>query len=277
MTTGLLAANALLVLAMMAALWVASVRLRDASVVDPFWPIGFLLVAANTVLRTGLTSGKALLLAMVAAWAFRLFLHLFLRGRGKPEDPRYAAFRRKYGPERYWWVSFFQVFLLQGALVLVVSAPLQVAASAPAPDPVSTTDLLGLALFAAGFTVEAVADAQLARFRKARAAGGPGAPGPVLDTGLWRFSRHPNYFGEALLGWGLWVCSLDAPWGWATVVAPALMTFLLVKVSGVAMLDAHLAAKRPEYADYMRRTSSFVPLPPPGRRAAGGRSGTTRR
>jgi Predicted membrane protein len=126
------------------------------------------------------------------------------------------------------------------------------------PDPVSITDLLGLALFAAGFGIEAVADAQLARYRQARASGGPGAPGPVLDTGLWRYSRHPNYFGEALLWWGFWLFALDAPWGWATVFAPALMTFLLVKVSGVAMLDAHMTANRPEYAGYMRRTSGFL-------------------
>lgn len=262
MTPGLLATNAAIVLGLMTLLWVASVRLRDASIVDPFWSVGFLLVAAHTALRTGLTPGKSLLLAAVAAWALRLFLHLLLRSLGKPEDPRYAAFRAKYGPERYGWVSFFQVFLLQGALVLVISAPLQLAGVAAAPDPISATDLLGLALFAAGLAIEAVADAQLARYRKERSSGGTGAPGPVLDTGLWRYSRHPNYFGEALLWWGFWVCSLDAPWGWATVVAPALMTFLLVKVSGVAMLDAHMAAKRPEYAEYKRRTSGFVPLPP---------------
>lgn len=261
MSLELVVGNAALVLALMTVLWVASVRLRDASLVDPWWSIAFLLVAAHTALRTGLTPGKALLLAAVAAWALRLFLHLFLRSLGKPEDPRYAAFRERYGPERYVWFSFFQVFLLQGALVVVVSAPLQLAGASAAPDPISTTDLLGLALFAAGFGIEAVADAQLARYRRARAKGGPGAPGPVLDTGLWRFSRHPNYFGDALLWWGFWLLALDAPWGWATVFAPALMTFLLVKVSGVAMLDAHMAAKRPEYAEYMRRTSGFVPLP----------------
>lgn len=264
MSLALLAANAALVLALMTLLWMASVRLRDASLVDPWWSMAFLLVAAHTALRTGLTPGKALLLAAVAAWALRLFLHLFLRSRGKPEDPRYAGFRAKYGPERYWWFSFFQVFLLQGALVVVISAPLQLAGAAPRPDPVSATDLLGLALFLAGFATEAVADAQLARYRTARAAGGPGAPGPVLDTGLWRFSRHPNYFGDALLWWGFWLFALDAPWGWATVFAPALMTFLLVKVSGVAMLDALLAAKKPEYAAYRERTSGFVPLPPRG-------------
>lgn len=261
MSFELLAGSAALVLALMTILWIASVRRSDASIVDPWWSIAFLLVATHTVLRTGLTPGKALLLAIVSAWALRLFLHLLLRSLGKPEDPRYAAFRAKYGPERYGWFSFFQVFLLQGALVVVISAPLQLAGAAPAPDPVSITDLLGLALFAAGFGIEAVADAQLARYRKARAAGGPASPGPVLETGLWRFSRHPNYFGEALLWWGFWLLALDAPWGWATVFAPALMTFLLVKVSGAAMLDAHMAAKRPEYAEYMRRTSGFVPLP----------------
>ena len=147
MTAGLLATNAALVLALMTVLWLVSVRLRDASIVDPFWSMAFLLVTAHTTLRTGLTPGRTLLLAAVAAWALRLFVHLLLRSLGKPEDPRYAAFRAKYGAERYGWVSFFQVFLLQGALVVVISAPLQIAASVPAPDPVSATDLLGLGVF----------------------------------------------------------------------------------------------------------------------------------
>ena len=262
MTPGLVAANAALVLAMMTLLWLVSVRLRDASIVDPFWSVGFLLVAAHTAVRTGFTPGKALLLGAVSAWALRLFLYLLRRGRGKPEDPRYAAFRRRFGPERYWWVSYFQVFLLQGLLVVVISAPLQLAAAAPAPDPVSATDLLGLVLFAAGLGIGAVADAQLAAFRGERSRAGSGDPKRVLDTGLWKYSRHPNYFGEALLWWGFWVMALDVPAGWATVLAPALMTFLLVKVSGVAMLDAHMAATRPEYADYVRRTSAFLPRPP---------------
>ena len=130
MTLELVAWNAALVLALMTVLWGASVFLRDASIVDPFWSVGFLLVTAQTVLRTGLTPGKTLLLGMVGTWAIRLFLYLLRRSRGKPEDPRYAAFRRRYGPERYWWVSFFQVFLLQGVLVVIISAPLQVAAAA---------------------------------------------------------------------------------------------------------------------------------------------------
>lgn len=264
MSFELLAGSAALVFGLMTLLWVASVFLRDASIVDPWWSMAFLLVTAHTAARTGLTPGKALLLAMVAAWALRLWGYLLLRSRGKPEDPRYAGFREKYGADRYWWFSFFQVFLLQGVLVVVISAPLQLAGAAAAPDPVTLLDLLGLAVFAAGFVIEAVADAQLASYRRAKARGGADAPGPVLDTGLWRYTRHPNYFGEALLWWGFWIAVLDAPWGWATAFAPALMTFLLVKVSGVAMLDAHMAAKRPAYAEYMRRTSAFVPFPPRG-------------
>lgn len=264
MTFELLIGNAALVLALMTALWAVSVFLKDASIVDPWWSIGFLLILAHTVARTGLTPGKTLLLAMVGAWAVRLWLYLLARSRGKAEDPRYAGFRRKYGPDRYWWISFFQVFVLQGFLIVLISAPLQLAGSAGEPDPVSLSDLLGLALFSVGLAIEVVADAQLNAFRKARAGGGPGAPGPVLDTGLWRYSRHPNYFGEALLWWGFFLSALDEPMGWATVLAPALMTFLLVKVSGVAMLDAHMAATRPEYADYIRRTSPFLPWPPRG-------------
>ncbi len=262
MTLDLLIGSGALVLALMTALWGVSVFRKDASVVDPWWSIGFLLVTAQTALRTGLTPGKTILLVLVGVWAIRLWFHLLSRSRGKPEDPRYAAFRRKYGAGRYWWVSFFQVFLLQGFLIVLISAPLQLAAAAPGPDPVSVVDLAGLALFATGFLIEAVADAQLKAYRVARDRGGPSAPGPVLETGLWRFSRHPNYFGEALLWWGFFLCALDQPMGWATLPAPALMTFLLVKVSGVAMLDAHLVATRPEYADYIRRTSAFVPRPP---------------
>jgi len=257
MSGSLVASSAALVLGLMTALWVASVLRRDASLVDPWWSISFLLIAANTALRTGLTPAKLLLLAMVAAWALRLWGYLLLRSRGRPEDPRYAAFRERYGPHRYWWVSFFQVFLLQGTLALLISAPLQLAAAAPAPDPISAVDALGLLLFTAGFACEVVADGQLHAHRR-----DPARKGQVLDRGLWRYSRHPNYFGEALLWWGLWCCALDRPYGWPSALAPVLMTFLLLRVSGVPMMDAHLAKTRPGHADYVRRTSAFLPRPP---------------
>lgn len=252
----LLGSNAAIVLGLFTALWCVSVIRRDASIVDPWWSMAFLLITANTVWRTGLTPGKTLLLTMVTVWALRLFLHLRVRSIGKPEDPRYAAFRKDAGPS-WWWKSLFQVFLLQGGLALIISAPLQVAAAAPAPDRVGATDLAGLLVFLFGFVFEATADAQLRAFRNDRS-----RRGQVLDSGLWRYSRHPNYFGEAVLWWGFWLASLDQPSGVFTVFGPALMTFMLVRVSGVVMLDAHMRATRPGYADYIRRTSGFVPRRP---------------
>jgi steroid 5-alpha reductase family enzyme len=252
-----LAQNAALVFALVTALWIASVRRTDASIIDPWWSMLFLLVTANTVRATGMTPAKTVLLGIVALWALRLWLHLLLRSRGRPEDPRYAAFRRKYGEARYWWVSYFQVFLLQGALALIIAAPLVLAAASPPPDPVGAGTIIGTMVFAVGLAIEVAADAQLDAFRR-----DPSRRGQVLEDGLWRYSRHPNYFGEALLWWGFWLCSLDEPLGWATAFAPALMTFLLVRVSGVRLLDGHMAATRPAYRAYMRRTSAFIPRPP---------------
>ena len=255
MTAALVAGNAALVAGLMTALWLVSVFRRDASIVDPWWSIAFLLVTGRTVIATGFTPAKALLLAMVALWALRLWAHLLWRSRGKSEDPRYAAFRQRYGPTRYWWISFFQVFLLQGVLVVFISAPLQLAASASGP--VGPAQVAGLILFAVGFVVEAIADRQLQTFRD-----DPGLRGQVLATGLWRLSRHPNYFGEAVLWWGFGCMALAQPYGWACLLGPGAMTFLLLRVSGVVMLDAHLAATKPAYRSYIERTSAFVPWPP---------------
>lgn len=245
--------NVLLVLVLMSSLWVWSVIRSDASVVDPYWSMGFFLVTGSTVLQTGLTPGKTLLLVVVAAWALRLWVYLLRRARGKPEDPRYAAFRRRYGPERYWWVSFFQVFLLQGSLILLVSAPLQLAAAAPGPDPIGWLDGLAaaIALFGAGY--EAVADAQLAAWKRRP------DRGEVMDQGLWRTSRHPNYFGEVLVAWGFWLFAASEQGGLVVLFAPVLMTWLLVRVSGVAMLDAQMAARGPAYRAYMERTPALIP------------------
>lgn len=256
MSLSLLGWNVALIFGLMTALWVVSVRLRDASIVDPWWSMAFLLVTGHTALRTGVTPAKVLLLFVVGTWSLRLWLHLLLRRRGKPEDPRYASFRRRYGPDRYWWVSFFQVFLLQGWLVLLISAPLQLAAASAPPGHIAALDWVGLVIFAVGFLFETVADWQLQSFRR-----DPANRGKVLDSGLWRWSRHPNYFGEAVLWWGFWLLALGQPLGWATALAPALMTFLLLRVSGVTMLDAHLKSSKPGYEDYVRRTSAFVPRP----------------
>jgi steroid 5-alpha reductase family enzyme len=253
----LFAENALCVLGLMTGLWLYSVYRKDASIVDPWWSVGFWLVYTRSLWVTGLGPAKTLLWVLVTLWAWRLAVHLWVRSVGKPEDPRYQAFRRKFGAERYWWISFFQVFLLQGALMLVISTPLQLAAAAPPPDEPGWNDWLGLGLFAVGFGFEAIGDWQLSRFRKNAA-----NHGKALDTGLWRYTRHPNYFGETLLWWGFWLCSLDAPWGAAAIFAPLLLTFLLLRVSGVTMLEHQLRRTRPGYAAYIQRTSAFVPWPP---------------
>ena len=249
--------NALTIFAIVTVLWGASVRLRDASIVDPWWSILFLAVTARTALTTTLGPRKLALLALVALWALRLFLHLFGRSLGKPEDPRYAAFRVRFGSHRYWWVSFFQVFVLQGALALFISAPLVFAASRPADEPFHALDALGVVLFAIGFGFEAIADRQLQRFRD-----DPQSRGRVLDTGLFAYTRHPNYFGDAVIWWGFGCFAATTVAGAATLLGPALMTFLLMRVSGVTMLDEHLLRTRPGYAAYLARTPGFFPRRP---------------
>lgn len=257
MTLALIAENAALVWLLMTLLWVVSVLKRDASIVDPWWPVGFLVVTIYTIVRTGFTPAKSLLLVAVTSWAMRLWVHLLIRNWGKAEDPRYTKFRERFGAGRYWWFSYFQVFLLQGALILLISAPLQLAGSATAPNPISGYDLLATSVFVVGLVLEVVADGQLRAFRR-----DPQNRGQVLAHGLWSWSRHPNYFGEAVLWWGLFLYVLDQPLGWSMFLSPLLMTFLLVKVSGVAMLDAQLTETKPHYRKYIETTSAFFPRRP---------------
>ncbi|MEM9072693.1 MAG: DUF1295 domain-containing protein [Myxococcota bacterium] len=250
MTPILAAALALFVVVTL--VWIVSVFKKDVSIVDPCWAPLFLVVIATASTVAGWTVSNVFLTCLVGLWAIRLGLHLTIRGWGEPEDFRYQAFRRRFGPQRYWWFSYVQVFLLQGALAFVISAPLQVAALSRR-DGLSAFDLAGAVVFAIGFYFEARADWELTRFKA-----NPGNKGKLLTTGLWARSRHPNYFGNALLWWGLWICVLDEPWGGATVFAPALMTFLLLRVSGVSLLERHMKAK-PGYEDYMRETPAFLP------------------
>lgn len=242
------------VLTAMTVLWLVSLRIRDASIVDPFWGPGFLLVTASWVLAAGPVSPRAVLvLVLVGAWAARLGVHLLGRNRREGEDPRYAAWREEHG-DAFWWVSLFKIFWLQAAILWVVALPLLVSVVSRAP--MGAWEVVGALVFLAGFLTEAVADLQLRRFRQ-----DPANRGRVLDTGLWRYSRHPNYFGDAVLWWGLWLVAVGAG-GWWTVFSPVLMTFLLLKVSGVTLLEKDMEDRRPEYAEYVRRTSAFVPLPP---------------
>lgn len=236
-------------------LWLASLPLRNSSIVDMWWGPAFVLAWLVYAGRQAALSPRALVVgAIVALWAVRLAWHIGRRNVGHGEDPRYAAWRRQHGAS-WWWFSWVKVFLLQATVAWMVSWPIgaAVAGTASFPGPL---DLLGLLVAAAGLVIEATADAQLRHFK---ATAGPGA---VCDTGLWRYSRHPNYFGEAVVWWGLWLFAADVVGGWITVLSPVLMTWLLVRVSGVAMLEPALMARKPAYAAYIRRTSAFVPWPP---------------
>lgn len=261
-TAGAAAVGLLLIVTLSTFLWAASVRMRDASVADVAWGPGFAVLAwLYLLLLDGAGWRPVLVAVLVTVWGLRLGAHIAARHRGRGEDPRYQAMRAMRG-RAFWWKSLFVVFWLQAAILWFVALPL-VVVSAGGPGHVTLPDVVGLLLFAIGFTLEAVGDAQLARFKA-----DPANRGRVLDTGLWRYTRHPNYFGDALLWWGLFLIAVSVPGGWLTVGSPLLMTFLLVRVSGVALLERGLVRTTPGYADYVRRTSAFVPWLP-ARRSGG--------
>jgi steroid 5-alpha reductase family enzyme len=238
-------------------LWLRSLALRDASIADTFWGLGFVILAGFYMARTGGWPVRgAIVIFLTAAWGIRLALHIHRRNRGAPEDARYAAWRRRSG-EAFWWRSLFTVFLLQAVLCWIVALPLLVAVAAPSPERLTTFDVAGIVLWSIGFAFETIGDAQLSAFR-----GDPSNAVKVLDTGLWRYTRHPNYFGDATVWWGFYVLAIAVPGGEWTVFSPLLMTVLLLRVSGVALLEDGLRERRPGYAEYVSRTSPFFPLPP---------------
>jgi len=234
--------------------WAASIPARDVSIVDAAW--GLLVVAPAIVVAAVIPEPgpRALLtLLLSGAWALRLAVHIAWRHRGQPEDRRYQAIRRRNEPN-FAVKSVYLVFGLQALLAWVVSMPL-VAAVASA-EPWGTLDLAGFALLSFGLVFETVADAQLTRFRSE-----PRTKGTVMDRGLWRYSRHPNYFGECCIWWGAWLVAAAGGMAW-TIPSPLLMTVLLLKVSGVTLLESDIRERRPGYADYVRRTPAFFPWRP---------------
>jgi len=241
--------------------WVLSVKLRDASIVDVCWGLGFVLLAWLYGLRSPtMTARSWLVAALVTLWGIRLSLHIFRRNHGTGEDPRYRAMRDANG-RAFWWRSLYTVFWLQGLILWFVALPLLVAVSATQPTTLTAVDGLGVVLFAVGFAFEVVGDHQLERFKA-----DPANRGQVMDRGLWRYTRHPNYFGDATLWWGLYAIAAATPGGWLTVLSPALMTFLLIRVSGVTLLERGLQASKPGYRAYISRTPAFFPWFPRGSR-----------
>jgi steroid 5-alpha reductase family enzyme len=239
--------------------WWISVRLRNAALVDIGWGFGFGVLASAAWLLAGepLTQRSLLVLVLVLAWSVRLGTHLWIRWRGEPhEDFRYRAMREHHG-ERFARVSLYTVFLLQVGVQWIVALPLLVSILAPGVRPLGWLDAGAAAVALGGIAIEAIADAQLARFRRSRR-----GPGELLDRGLWRYTRHPNYFGDFLAWWGFFGLALGTPWGWLTLPSPLLLSFLLLRVSGVPMLERGLRTRKPGYAEYAARTNAFFPGPP---------------
>ena len=279
---------AVVVFGMLTLLWAISVAVKDASLIDIFWGFGFLVVAAVCLYTAPLkTPYLKLLAALPILWGIRLSLYLGKRNLGHGEDVRYVAMRRraeKKGMSEMGWRvrSLFTIYFGQGLLIMIVSAPIWVAMAtgleysqincvttpcdfpreASALSHIGLLSILGALLWLIGFVFEAIGDWQLSKFmKKMKSYDGAYEDKPVLDTGLWKYTRHPNYFGNACMWWGIWLVACQAPWGWATIFAPLIMTFLLTRVSGRDLLERQLK-KRSAYQDYIKRTSSFIPRPP---------------
>ncbi len=240
-------------LALGVAAWAFATARHNVGLVDIFWSLFLLLGAAVAFLQSPATPRGWLTIALAAAWALRLAAYLAVRNWNAPEDRRYRAIRARNQPG-FGWKSLYLVFGLQAVLAWLVSAPLVAAISQPGAPGILGWAGAGLAAF--GIAYETAADRQLARF-KARA----GSAGRVLDTGLWRYSRHPNYFGEFCVWWGFFLLAADAG-GWWTVFSPLLMSLLLLRISGVTLLERDIGERRPAYRDYVRRTRAFFPGPP---------------
>ena len=244
----------LVIIILMTALWIISIFIKNVSIVDIFWGVGFLLINTFYFIKTeGLEIRKIILLILVVIWSLRLSIYLGWRNWGKEEDFRYQQFRKDYGEHRYWWFSFFQVFLLQGFLLWIISAPLLAAQYYIPGSSLNIIDYVAIIIWIVGFIFEAGGDYQLARFKA-----NPVNKGKVLQTGFWKYSRHPNYFGDATVWWayGLFSVAVNS---YLPLLSSLLMTLLIVKISGVAMLERTLKNTKPVYKDYINKTNAFIP------------------
>ena len=244
-------------LALMLVVWVASVVRRDASLVDRVWGLAFVVLALTyAVAGDGATARTWLVVVLVSIWGLRLSIYLTWRNWGEGEDKRYQAMRRRTSGS-FALKSLVTVFGLQGVLAWLISLPLLAAATADAPATLTWLDGLGVAVWLVGFVFEAGGDWQLSRFLA-----DPANRGKVMDQGLWRYTRHPNYFGDTTLWWGYFLIAL-ATGAWWAAVGSALMTLFIVKVSGVALTERGMArSQREGHEEYVRRTNTFFPGPP---------------
>jgi len=241
------------ILGLMTLLWLVSLAKKNSSIVDIFWGFGFVVACWVYFALTpdGFLFRKLLISLLVTVWGIRLTLHILRRNWGKGEDFRYQKWRDEHG-KRWWWRSYFQVFIFQGLLLWIISAPLLASQYRGQPDHLSLLDFLGAGLWLIGFFFESVGDYQLSRFIN-----NPENKGKIMTSGVWRYTRHPNYFGDSAQWWGYYLIAAAAC-GWWTIFSPILMTIFLLKVSGAALLEKTMQLK-PGYREYMETTSGFVP------------------
>lgn len=241
------------------ALWALSVLLHDVSIIDGYWGFGFVINVWIFFFHSDTQHGdpfrKILIAILATAWGLRLTVYLTWRNWGQGEDPRYQRIRARIG-DKFWWLSWVVVFMLQNVLINIISRPLFVA-QAYNENSFGVFDFSGLIVWTVGMFFETMGDLQLTLFKK-----NPNNKGKVLCSGVWRYTRHPNYFGDACLWWGMFLVGVGASSlleSWHSIYAPALMTFLLLKVSGVALLERDIVHRKPQYKDYIEKTPAFLP------------------
>jgi steroid 5-alpha reductase family enzyme len=244
--------SALTILIYMLGWFIAALIKKDNSIVDIAWGLGFVVVAAVNFIMSETWSGRQwLITVLIFIWAFRLAGHIFVRNRGRGEDFRYAKWREDWS-QNVIIKTFINVFMLQGFFMLIIAYPI-ILVNCTAQKALNILDLLGFVVWLTGFFFESMGDYQLFKFKKDRS-----NKGKIMTSGLWKYTRHPNYFGEAVSWWGIFLIALSAPHGWTAVISPLVITFLLLKVSGVPMLEQKYK-NNPEFMEYANKTSRFIP------------------
>jgi steroid 5-alpha reductase family enzyme len=246
--------NFFAIVVMMLCGWFISLVYRNVTIVDSLWGLGFIIITWLTfLLSEGYPGRKWLISLMVTFWGIRLVVYLSWRNWGAGEDPRYTTMRNKSG-DRFWIISLFKVFLLQAIFMFVISMVIQMGQIPSIPNRFTWLDGIGLTVWCIGFFFESVGDYQLARFK-----GDPVNKGKVMNRGLWAYTRHPNYFGECLVWWGIFFVTLATPSGGWWVISPIIITTVLVKMTGIPLTEKSILDRRPAYKTYIQNTSAFFP------------------
>jgi steroid 5-alpha reductase family enzyme len=234
--------------------WIYSLIKNNVTIADSLWGLGFILTAWITFfLSDGFITRKIILTALVTLWGLRLFIHITKRNRGKGEDPRYTEWRKEYG-SGFKYISLFKVFLVQALFLWIISLSIQAGGLSESPDYLMIFDFIGLAVWISGFLIESFADYKISSFMKK-----PENRGRVMNSKLWRYSRHPNYFGESAMWWGIFIISLSVPYGYITIISPIVITYTLLRITGVTLMEKTIFGNNLEYKEYVATTSSFIP------------------